>query len=241
MHCNICNRIWGYNQIHCPGCAARTLHHIPGSSDDSYTDSDISDHGPRTFHHRPGRHNPERDVLPTESSWETQGLESGAAEESWTTTAADTASVTAFIETAQASSTQATEGPAAGMSSPKKHPRARHMATHCCCGKPGVIWVTHCCCGNPSTHENSSSTLYSQRRILRVWPMTPAAIFHGPVPGKPLCRCSRCGNHHVSGRSWEPRYVKIVGNENQGCESGDEGNKKERSWWMTLLRWFCCC
>ncbi|KAG9925081.1 FAD/NAD(P)-binding domain-containing protein, partial [Aureobasidium melanogenum] len=136
MHCNICNRIWEYNQIHCPGCAARTLHHIPGSSDDSYTDSDFSKLDPRDLHHRPLRHNPERDVLPTESSWATHELESGTAEESWATTAADTP---APSETAQASTEQSTEARPAGKSSHKKHRKTRYSAVHCCCGKPGVV------------------------------------------------------------------------------------------------------
>ncbi|KAG9716998.1 hypothetical protein KCU73_g15484, partial [Aureobasidium melanogenum] len=109
MHCNICNRIWEYNQIHCPGCAARTLHHIPGSSDDSYTDSEYSNHDPRTLHHRPVRHNPERDVLPTESSWDAYELEAGTAEESWATTAADATSLSASPKPAQASTEQSTE------------------------------------------------------------------------------------------------------------------------------------
>ncbi|KAH0403898.1 FAD/NAD(P)-binding domain-containing protein, partial [Aureobasidium melanogenum] len=109
MHCNICNRIWEYNQIHCPGCAARTLHHIPGSSDDSYTDSESSNNEPRTLHHRPVRHNPERDVLPTESSWDAYELEAGTAEESWATTAADTTSISASPKPAQASTEQSTE------------------------------------------------------------------------------------------------------------------------------------
>ncbi|KAH0274571.1 FAD/NAD(P)-binding domain-containing protein, partial [Aureobasidium melanogenum] len=94
MHCNICNRIWEYNQIHCPGCAARTLHHIPGSSDDPYTDI---------------RRNPERDVLPTESSWNTHELEAGIAGESWATTAAEATSISASPKTAQASTEQSTE------------------------------------------------------------------------------------------------------------------------------------
>ncbi|KAH0340824.1 FAD/NAD(P)-binding domain-containing protein, partial [Aureobasidium melanogenum] len=117
MHCNICNRIWEYNQIHCPGCAARTLHHISGSSEDSYTDSEVSGHDPHPLHHRPGRRIPERDVLPTESSWATHELEAGTAEESWATTTADVSAT----ETAQASSEQSTETHPASKDPGKKH------------------------------------------------------------------------------------------------------------------------
>ncbi|KAG9716986.1 hypothetical protein KCU73_g15488, partial [Aureobasidium melanogenum] len=128
MHCNICNRIWEYNQIHCPGCAARTLHHIPGSSDDSYTDSESSNNEPRTLHHRPVRHNPERDVLPTESSWDAYELEAGTAEESWATTAADTTSISASPKPAQASTEQSTETHPAGKASHKKHRKTLYSA-----------------------------------------------------------------------------------------------------------------
>ncbi|KAH0367998.1 FAD/NAD(P)-binding domain-containing protein, partial [Aureobasidium melanogenum] len=117
MHCNICNRIWEYNQIHCPGCAARTLHHIPGSSEDSHTESDPSEPDSRTLHRQRGKHNHERDVLPTESSWATQELEAGTAEESWMTTTADLSAT----ETVQASSEQSTETHPAGKDSGKKH------------------------------------------------------------------------------------------------------------------------
>ncbi|KAG9964978.1 FAD/NAD(P)-binding domain-containing protein, partial [Aureobasidium melanogenum] len=113
MHCNICNRIWEYNQIHCPGCAARTLHHIPGSSDDPYTDI---------------RRNSERDVLPTESSWNTHELEAGTAGESWATTAADATSISASPKTAQASTEQSTEAHPFDTGSHKKHRKTRYPA-----------------------------------------------------------------------------------------------------------------
>ncbi|KAK6000960.1 hypothetical protein QM012_003043 [Aureobasidium pullulans] len=140
MHCNICNRIWEYNQIHCPGCAARTLHHIPGSCNDSYTESDFSEHDSRTLQHRQGRHNPGRDCSPTESSWDTHALESGTAEESWATTTADAADTSASPETAKSSTTHYTKYPEAGRGSHRKHPKARYSAVHCCCGKSGVVW-----------------------------------------------------------------------------------------------------
>ncbi|KAG9644921.1 FAD/NAD(P)-binding domain-containing protein, partial [Aureobasidium melanogenum] len=128
MHCNICNRIWEYNQIHCPGCAARTLHHIPGSSEDSYTDSELSNNEPRTLHHQPVRRNPGHDVLPTESSWATHELEAGTAEESWATTAADATSISASPKTAQASTEQSTEAHPFDTGSHKKHRKTRYPA-----------------------------------------------------------------------------------------------------------------
>ena len=223
MHCNICNRIWEYNQIHCPGCAARTLHHIPGSSDDSYTENDSSSHDPRAIHYRPGSHNPERDAVPTESSWDTHGLESGTAEESWTTTVADTS---AAPEVTESPTTCPIDVPSAGKSVHKKH---RKIAIQCCC----------------DTHGDSGSSSCTPICISYRWPTAAANTFAGPVPAGLVCKCSRCGRRHICGPLWGPQYVQLMKDEIQRYERGDRGHratpKKERSWWMRMLRWFCCC
>lgn len=214
MHCNICNRIWEYNQIHCPGCAARTLHHISGSSEDSYTDSEVSGHDPRPLHHRPGRRNPERGVSPTESSWATHELESGTAEESWVTT---TANVSA-TETAQASSEQSTETHPAGKDLGKKH-RPTHYA------------AAHCCCRNVNTHKDSNPNACIQPCTLRIWPI--------PAAGQTVCRCSRCGSRHVR-RYVE--ILEDHAQSCERSDGGHEVTvKKKGSWLMRLLRWSCCC
>jgi hypothetical protein len=56
---------------------------------DSNTDSRDRDVEPRSLQLRKGRQNEQHDAMTEESSWDTQGLEAGTADESWTTTAGD--------------------------------------------------------------------------------------------------------------------------------------------------------
>ncbi|CAD0111012.1 unnamed protein product [Aureobasidium uvarum] len=234
MHCNICNRIWEYNQIHCPGCAARTLHHIPGSSEDSYTDSKDNDHEHRSLRPRRQRGNNGDEVVPMDSNWDEHGLESGTADESWRTT-----------DAANTSAQDSTDLPAESHPTGKDPKKIRYSTAHCCYGKPGVTLVYHCCCGNPSSHKDSDPTLCTQPCTLRAWPVTAAVVFGGPAPDKPVCRCSRWTSRHVCGRLWGAQYVEIMEDELEPCGCDDERrgrrSKKKTVWWMRFLKWFCCC
>ncbi|KAI4727555.1 hypothetical protein E4T49_04654 [Aureobasidium sp. EXF-10728] len=233
MHCNICNRIWEYNQIHCPGCAARTLHHIPGSSDDSYVDSKDGDHQYRPLRPRRQRGNTGDDVLPTESSWDDHGLESGTADESWTTTDAANTS-------AQDPADLPTDASSASNDPHKKRKKTRHSAAHCCYSKPEVIWVCHCCC-DPSTHKDSDPVQCTGSCTLHAWPVTGAVVFDDPASGK----CLRSGSRHVCGRLWAAQYARLLETGLETCKcgalEGGEKSSKKSVWWMRFLKWFCCC
>lgn len=127
LQCNVCNRLLEYHQIHCPGCAARTFHHVPASIDDSYTDSRDRYVEPRTLQPKKGRQNEQQDAMTEESSWNTQGLEAGTAEESWTTTTAADIASPKIMQKSTSQSTETHEPP-----SEQRDTVCLHI--HCYCG-----------------------------------------------------------------------------------------------------------
>jgi hypothetical protein len=231
MQCNVCKRILEYTQFHCPGCAARTLHHVPGSVEGSYADSNENNGQPRTLQPRKGRQNQQQCEPATEDSWDTQGLEAGTAEESWMTTTAD--AVDASPETVQESSLQF------GIDEEQEGQDTLHPTCHCCCDA-GVAIVHHCCCTSitRATADNSCT----QRSCLRGQPIIAAVVGVCPAHDDHASKCCKGGvlHRHIRGE-----YVRAVEAASQGCMcyegKGGGAAKQKTAWWARWGKWFCCC
>jgi hypothetical protein len=235
MQCNVCKRILEYTQFHCPGCAARTLHHVPGSPEDSSDSRDNEEL--RTLQPRKGRQNEQCDVTAEESSWDTQGLEAGTAEGSWATIAGD------LVEGGSAKGMQEEGLEDTGTDEVQEQEEMLPEACHCCCGKARVTLVHHCCCAS-STHATPSTC--TQPSSLRVRLITATIILSGPVHDVQTCKYGRRDIHHrhICCQLWSGEHVSIA-KDNQGCSCGEEKNggviKKRSAWWMRWSKWFCCC
>jgi hypothetical protein len=236
MQCNVCKRVLEYTQLHCPGCAARTLHHVPGSVEDSYTDSNDNNVQARKLQPRKGRQNQQHGVPIEESSWVTQGLEEGTAEESWTTTAND--AIDASPERVQKSS------PEFGNDEEQEEQDTLHRTDHCCCDAKVTI-VHHCCCAS-GTHA-TADTSCTQRCCLRGCSVIAAVACVGPTHDNHACKAWKRGLLHrhicykMSGAEYA-RAVEVAGRECIRCrEEGGKVVKKKTAWWVRWGKWFCCC
>jgi hypothetical protein len=235
MQCNVCKRILEYTQLYCPGCAARTLHHEPGSPEDSYTDSDGHITGPRTLQPRKGRQNEQYGVPSEESSWDTQGLEAGTAEGSWATIAGD------VVETVPAKGMQEEGLESTGNFSADVEPHGE-MLHETCNYDTRVTIVHHCCCGTSGTQDNAATSCI-RLCTPQVRPTTAAVICVGSVPEEHTCKCwkRRIHDRHNCCRL---SNVSIVEEAIQGCDcaegTGGVAIEKKSAWWMRWSRWFCC-
>jgi hypothetical protein len=234
MQCNVCNRILEYTQVHCPGCAARTLHHVSGSLEDSYTDSNNPDTESKRLQPRKARQNHQHDIPREESSWDTQGLEAGTAEESWTTTTAAEGVDVDSPERVQESSLQFgvdEEEQAQGEVLQK--------------AGTGVAIVLHCCCASSTPAPADGSC--TQPCCLKGRPVIAAVVCVDSVHNERACKCWKRGafHRHVYHKMSVGKYVGIVEAAGQGCVGceGDEGDvsKQKTAWWMRWSKWFCCC
>lgn len=214
LQCNVCSGVLEYSQIHCPGCAARTLHHIPGLKEDTDPNANDDIAGPKILQPKKQRQNEHPDAATEESSWDTQGLEGGTVEESWTTTTADA------IDTASPSSNHTQE--ATSQSTGPHEPHIRY----CCCDT-GVTLIHHGCCGISST--------YATAAVIFIGPAPESRSCKFWKRGSPP--------RHVCLRIWGQDSVDIFG-EAQRCKCGEgkQGEVLERkTWWMRWSRLFCCC
>jgi hypothetical protein len=233
MQCNVCKRILEYTQFHCPGCAARTLHHVPVSLENSHPDSNDNDAQPRTLQPRKGRQDERHDISTEESSWDTHGLEAGT--ESWTTTAND-AVETVPPEAVQESSIQF------GVDEEQQQGEMLHQTCHCCCDA-GVTIVHHCCCASSS---HTTGALCAQHRVVQGQPITADVACIGPVPVDHACKCRKRGSchHYICCRvlgAEHARAVEAAGRECICCvEEGEEVAKEKMAWWVRWGKWFCC-
>jgi hypothetical protein len=236
MQCNVCKRILEYTQFHCPGCAARTLHHVPGSPVISPTSRDNDE--PKTLHPRKGRQN-QCDGVTEESSWDTQGLEAGTAEGSWATIAGD-------VEGVSADRMQESSLESSGIDEGQEQEDMFHEACHCCCGKARFTLVHHCCCGTLSTHGNAATSC-TRSCTLRVRPITAVVIVSGTVHEEHASKYWRRNIHHrhicCQMRGGEHASIVEEAIQGCGCAKGKNGetNKKKTIWWMRWSKWFCCC
>ncbi|KAI5201068.1 hypothetical protein E4T38_06239 [Aureobasidium subglaciale] len=215
-----CSHFWDYKQMHCPCCAARTLHHVPGVSEASKGSNST---------HKDGADYTES--VEEEQSWAT------------ITTNAIVASAAASSEALQGSSSEPIADPSGESNAPKT--KIHRSTIYCCFGKPGVARVVHCCCGNPDTHDRPK--LCTQPCIPQAWPITAAVIFGGPAPSRPMCGCSNWGTRHVCRRFWGAQHVEILEDEVPSDDSVNItaeqhcGAYVERKAWWRLLKWLCCC
>jgi len=218
LQCNVCSRVLEYNQIHCPGCAARTLRHISGDKEDPYTNGKGNVAGSRPLQPKKQRQNEQPEATTEESSWNTQGLEAGTVEESWTTTTNDAvgASSTSPKHT-QDSPSQSTE---------IHEPHSRYCC--CCCGT-GVTLINHCHPNAPSIHA------------------TGAVIFVCSAPKKSTYKFWKrdMPRHRICYRIWGGEDVDVIGEADQVCKCGEgkqeEASDEKTAWWMRWSKWFCCC
>jgi hypothetical protein len=239
MQCNVCNRNLEYTQIHCPGCAARTLHHVPGSLEDSYTDSNNHDTESRPLQPRKRRQNQQHDIPTEENSWDTQGLEAGTAEESWTTTTAEGVDPVS-PERSQESSLQF------GVSEGKQaQGEILRKACRCCC-KRGVAIVHHCCCASSTSATAEGSC--TQPCCLRGCPVIAAVVCGGSAHHDHASKCWKRGirHRHICYKMSVAEYARAIEASDQGCicrgEEGEEEVAEETTaWWMRCGKWFCCC
>jgi hypothetical protein len=238
MQCSVCNRILEYTQLHCPGCAARTLHHVPGSLEDSYTDSNNHDTESRPLQPRKGRQNHQYDIHTEESSWNTQGLKAGTEEESWTTTTAEGVNVVS-PERVQESSLHFgvdEEEQAQG--------EVLQKACHRCCDT-GVAIVHYCCCASSTSATAKDSCI--QPCCFRGCLVIAAMACVGPVHSDQAGKYWKCGtrHRHICYKMSVAEYVRAVEVAGQGCtccgEEGEEVAKEKTAWWMRWSKWFCCC
>jgi hypothetical protein len=229
LQCNVCNRVLEYHQIHCPGCAARTFHHVPVPIEESHTDSRDRGIEPRSLQPKKGRQNEQHDVMTEESSWNTQGLEAGTADESWTTTAGDVVDFAPPKITVQESTSQSAE---------TNEPQSEQPDTVCL--------HIHCCCGTSKTHNHASAQC-TNTYTLRLRRHTAAVVFVHSNPGNGACRHGRRGHardNHICCRIWDGEHADITDEASQGCMCGKDkqgGVTEKTAWWMRWSKWFCCC
>jgi len=215
LQCNVCSGVLEYNQIHCPGCAARTLHHVPGAKEDSDPDHRDNVAGSRPLQPKKQRQNEQREVTTEESSWDTQGLEAGTVEESWTTTTNDAVEASSPSPKQTSSQSSAIHEP--------------HSRCCCCCCGTGVALITHGHPSAPSIHATAAVIFVDpalDRRTFKFWK-------------RDLPR------HHICYRIWGGGNVDIVGEADQVCKCGEgkqgQASEKKSTWWMRWSKWFCCC
>ena len=232
LQCNVCSRALEYNQIHCPSCAARTLHHVPIAKENSDSDGRDNIAGPKTLQPKKQRQREQHDVVTEESSWNTQGIEAGTVEESWTTTTNDAVDTTVLSpKHTQESTSQSIE---------TQEPHSRCCCCCCCRCDTGIITTHHGC-------YNASSTRCC---TLGAQPITATVIFLGPVSDKYARKCRKQGlpNRLVCYLTGD-EHIHIVGGEaaDRVCKcGGGEGERKvlkgKTGWWKRRWsRWFCCC
>lgn len=222
LQCSVCSRVLEYNQIHCPGCAARTLHHVPVAKENSDSDHRDNIAGPKPLQLKKQRQQPEQpDVGTEESSWDTQGLEAGTVEESWTTTTNDA------VGTASHSPKHTQE---ASWQSTETQEQSNSRCCCCCCCDPGVVLINHCSCNASTTHATASIVFIGptckSSRTRKFWK-------RGMLP-----------HRYVRYLVKDAEYIDIEGEVIKGCVCGKEGqrvSKEKTSWWTRWSRWFCCC
>jgi len=220
LQCNVCSGVIEYNQIHCPGCAARTLHHVPGAKEDSDPDTRDNVAGPRTLQSKKQRQNEQPEATTEESSWDTQGLEAGTIEESWTTTTND--AVGASFPSSK--HTQET----ISLSTENHEPHSRCCCC-CCCFGTGNSLINHCHHGAPSIHATGAVIFVCSaldKRTYKFWKRD--------MP-----------RHRICYRIWGGENVEIIGEMDQVCKCGEEkqgeASEERSTWWMRRSKWFCCC
>ncbi|KAH0287484.1 hypothetical protein KCU62_g5960, partial [Aureobasidium sp. EXF-3399] len=218
LHCNVCSGVLEYSQIHCPRCAARTLHHVPGAQEDSDPDHRDNVAGPKTLQPKKQRQNEQPEATTEESSWNTQGLEASTVEESWTTTTNDA------VEASSPSPKHTQE-----ITSQSTENHDPHSRCCCCCCGTGVTLINH---GHPSAPRVHATT---------------AVIFIGPAPDKrtyPFWKRAM-PRHHICYRIWGGENVDVFEKANQVCKCGEgkqgEASEKKSTWWMRWSKWFSCC
>jgi hypothetical protein len=233
MQCNVCKRILEYTQFHCPGCAARTLHHVPGSPD-SYTNSRDDDEPrilqPRTLQSRKRRQNEQHDISTEESSWDTQGLEAGTAEGSWATIAGDVEGV--FAEDIHEEGLESS-----GIDEVQKQSEILCSTVLFCC-KAGVTLIHHCCCGSSSTRDGASTCTRSC--TVRVRPITAAVVL---IFDESACKTG-IHNRHIRCQILDERNISIAkDNQECCCVEGQHGGatKRKDARWKRWSKWLCCC
>jgi hypothetical protein len=243
MQCNVCKRILEYTQFHRPGCAARTLHHVPRSPESSSDSRDIDE--PKTLQPRKGRQNEQHDIPSGESSWDTQGLDAGTAEGSWATIAGD------VVETVSPKRIQEEGLESSGVDDEQEQEEMLPEASCCCCCcccccKSRVAIVTRCYCGTSGTHD-SASTSCTRPCTLRVRPITATIILSGSVHDEHACKYWNLGihHHHICCRISAGENVSILEAASQECICGKgkdgEAIKEKSAWWRRWPKWFCCC
>lgn len=220
LRCNVCSRVLEYNQIHCPGCAARTLHHVPVAKENSDPDHRDNIAGSKPLRPKKQRQPEQPDVATEESSWDTQGLEAGTVEESWTTTTNDA------VETASPSAKHTQEASSQSTETQEQS----HSRCCCCCGSE-IVLINHCCCNASTTHAAA------------------AIAFVGPTSNSSRTRkfWKRCmlPRRFVRCLARDAEYINIIeGEVVKGCvcaEGNQKVSRKKASWWTRWSRWFCCC
>jgi hypothetical protein len=233
MQCNVCKRILEYTQFHCPGCAARTLHHVPGSPVSSPTSRDDDEPRilqPRTLQSRKRRQNEQHDIPTEESSWDTQGLEAGTAEGSWATIAGDVEGV--FAEDIHEEGLESS-----GIDEVQKQSEILCSTVHFCC-KAGVTLIHHCCCGSSSTRDGASTCTRSC--TVRVRPITAAVVL---IFDESACKTG-IHHRHIRCQILDERNISIAkDNQECYCVEGQHGGatKRKDAWWKRWSKWLCCC
>jgi hypothetical protein len=228
MQCNVCKRILEYTQFHCPGCAARTLHHVPGSPVSSPTSRD--DDELKTLQPRKGRQNEQYDGQTEESSRDTQGLDAGTAEGSWATIAGD-------VEGVLAEDIHEEGLESSGIDEVQKQSEILCSTVHFCC-KAGVTLIHHCCCGSSSTRDGASTCTRSC--TVRVRPITAAVVL---IFDESACKTG-IHNRHIRCQILDERNISIAkDNQECCCVEGQHGGatKRKDAWWKRWSKWLCCC
>jgi hypothetical protein len=229
MQCNVCKRILEYTQFHCPSCAARTLHHVPGSPVSSPTSRDNDE--PRPLQPKKGRQDEQHDIPTEESSWNTQGLEAGTAEGSWATIAGD-------VEGVSAEDMHEEGLESSGIDEVQEQEDMSHEAFHYCCGKARFTLVHHCCCGTSSTHATPSTCTRSC--TVRVRPITAAVVL---IFDESACKTG-IYHRHIRCQILDERNISIAkDNQECYCVEGQHGGatKRKDAWWKRWSKWLCCC
>jgi hypothetical protein len=228
MQCNVCKRILEYTQFHCPGCAARTLHHVPGSPVSSPTSRD--DDELKTLQPRKGRQNEQYDGQTEESSRDTQGLDAGTAEGSWATIAGD-------VEGVLAEDIHEEGLESSGIDEVQKQSEILCSTVHFCC-KAGVTLIHHCCCGSSSTRDGASTCTRSC--TVRVRPITAAVVL---IFDESACKTG-IHNRHIRCQILDERNISIAkDNQECCCVEGQHGGatKRKDARWKRWSKWLCCC